>query len=86
MQELVPIAIGIVIGAACGLPGGRPARVAAPFVAAPMLGAAWSVVAGEAAEAPLLVVWDAFQALAAALLAATVHSRLARRAGADAAD
>ncbi len=78
MQELVPITIGILIGAACGQPEGRPGRTIALFVGAPALGAAWSVVAGEAAEMPVLVLWDAFQAVAAALLAAVARARLAR--------
>jgi hypothetical protein len=83
MQEIVPIAIGIVIGGACGLPDGRLGRTIALFLAAPALGAAWSVVAGEAAETPVLVLWDAFQAVAAALLAAVAATRLAGRARPD---
>ena len=79
MHELLPIALGAAVGTAT-LRLARPrARLAVRAVAAAVIGAV-AVVAGG--EDPPLVLWDAAQALVAAVAAGALAARPARTADA----
>lgn len=76
MHELLPIAVGIIIGAGWALTGSRTVRAALV-----VLGACGAVLAftisGEAESSPAFLLWDLFQVAVAAALAGSLTRRLA---------
>jgi len=67
MEELVPVLAGVLVAlVALGLPA-RHSRVW-PLLAAALLGAAWSIAIGEAAQSSFFALVDAAQSVAAMVL------------------
>lgn len=77
MQELVPIVLGAVLGAATVAIGRPWVRISARVAVALAIGVAWSTTIGE--HGPLFAGWDTIQALAAALLSAAIVRRVRGR-------
>ena len=78
MYELIPIALGAVLGIVLrGLPRVRAAWITAPFAVAGGLAAA--TLSGEIEESVLFAAWDALQVLVAAAAAYLLARALARR-------
>jgi|tagenome__1003787_1003787.scaffolds.fasta_scaffold19364497_2 hypothetical protein len=83
MYELIPIALGAVLGILLrGLPRSRAAWIAAPFALAGGLAA--STLSGELEKSVGFVAWDTLQVLAAATATYLLAGARARRESRDA--